>query len=206
MFDICAYGMNLRLNEQEQEQSCTPTLAISKAFVYSNDLFSWAKEKAEQEEVAANKQMFSSVAILMKQHKISETEALEMVREKTIECEKEHFAAVSDLELAGPVSENLSRYLDMTRLCHSGAMLWNALTDRYNTISCTQTNGEVENKCSSSLVSTAVENPAKIGVPIFTSNGVIKSNGCVASSAALLVEDKASSVVGSEMNGNMMKY
>lgn len=200
MFDMCAYGMDLRLNEHEQEQSRMPTLAISKAFVYTNDFFSWAKEKAEQEEVAANREMFSSVAVLMKEHKISETEALEMVREKTIECEKEHFAAVSDLELAGPVSENLYRYLDMIRLCHSGAMLWNALTDRYNTISCAQTNGEIENKCLTSLASTAVENPADMGVPISI------SNGCVASSTAFIGEDKASRAVGSVMNGNIMKY
>lgn len=55
-----------------------------------------------------------------------------MVRQKTLECEKEHWAAVADLEAAGPLSPNLYRYLDMTRFCHAGGMLWSALTDRYN--------------------------------------------------------------------------
>ena len=175
--------MNLKLNEQEQEQSRIPTLAMQKAIIYTNDLFSWAKEKAEQEQVAASKPMFSAVAVLMREHKISEIEALEMLREKTIECEKEHFAAVSDLELAGPVSENLSRYLDMTRLCHSGGMLWSALTDRYNRTSA-----------------------AKTEVPISTSNGVKKANGHVATDGVSLMEDKASSPTESAMNGNMMKH
>lgn len=206
MFELCAYGMDLRLNEQEQEQSRLPTLALQKAAIYTNDFFSWAKEKAEQEEVAANKEMFSAVAVLMKEHKISETEALEMVREKTIECEKEHFAAVSNLELAGPISENLSRYLDMTRLCHSGIMLWSALTDRYNKFSPAQMNGEGAKNCSTSLVSTTVERSAKMGMPISSSNGVEESNSSVTSSAALLVEDKASSAVESAMNGTIVKH
>ncbi|KAL8857505.1 MAG: hypothetical protein Q9178_006000 [Gyalolechia marmorata] len=55
-----------------------------------------------------------------------------MVRQKTLECEKEHRAAVADLEAAGPLSANLHRYLDMTRFCHAGGMLWSAFTDRYN--------------------------------------------------------------------------
>ena len=186
--------MDLKLNEQEQEQSRMPTLAMQKAIIYTNDLFSWAKEKAEQEEVAASKQMFSAVTVLMTEHKISEAEALGILREKTIECEKEHFAAVSELELAGPVSENLSRYLDMTRLCHSGGMLWSALTDRYNRPSPAQTNGEIkmngEAKTNgpTSLVSPAVKKPAP--------NGVIKTNGHVATDGVLLMEDKASSGTG----------
>ena len=65
-----------------------------------------------------------------------------MLREKTIECEKENFAAVSDLELAGPISEKLYRYLDMTRLCHSGGMLWSALSDHYNQTDPSQTIGK----------------------------------------------------------------
>ena len=161
--------MDLKLNEQEQEQSRMPTLAMKKAIVYTNDLFSWAKEKAEQETVAASKPMFSAVAVLMKEHKISEAEALKMVREKTIECEKEHVAAVSELELAGPVSENLSRYLDMTRFCYSGGMLWSALTDRYNKIGPAQVNSEVKEDGSTSVVSPAAEKPAKTEVPLTAS-------------------------------------
>ena len=76
--------MDLKLNEQEQERSRMPTLAMQKAIIYTNDVFSWAKEKAEQEAVAPTKKMFSAVAVLMKEHKISDTEALKIIREKTI--------------------------------------------------------------------------------------------------------------------------
>ena len=179
---------------------------MQKAIIYTNDLFSWAKEKAEQEKVAASKQMFSAVAVLMREHKILEAEALEMLREKTIECEKEHFAAVSELELAGPVSENLSRYLDMTRLCHSGGMLWSALTDRYNRISPAQTNDEVTKNGSTSLVSPAVQKSAKTEVPLSSSNGVIRTNGHVATDGVLLTKDEASSATGSVINGNLREH
>ena len=195
--------MDLKLNEKEQEQSRIPKLAMQKAIIYTNDLFSWAKEKAEQEAVAANKEMFSAVAVLIKEHKISETEALEKLREKTIECEKEHFAAVSDLELAGPVSENLSRYLDMTRLCHSGGMLWSALTERYNQTSPLQTNGTVTEIDQPPLACTEVEGSAKTGVPISNANGVMRSNGHIDTDGALLVENKASTANGLAMNGDM---
>ena len=198
--------MDLKLNEQEQEQSRTPTLAMQKAMIYTNDLFSWAKEKAEQEKVAASKPIFSAVTIFMREYKISEAEALEMLREKTIECEKEHFAAVSELELAGPVSENLSRYLDMTRLCHSGGMLWSAFTDRYNRTSPAQTNSELKKNGSTSLVSPAAEKSTKTEMHISTSNGVIRTNGHVATNGVLLMEDKASSATESAINGNMMKH
>ncbi len=195
--------MDLKLNEQEREQSRMPALAMQKAIIYTNDLFSWAKEKAEQKVVAANKQMFSAVAVLMKEHKISETEALEWLREKTMECEREHFAAVSDLERAGPVSENLYRYLEMTRLCHSGGMLWSALTDRYNQAGSSQTVREITEKDQPPLGRVAVESSANVGVPISTSNGVRRSNDHVATDDALLVKEKAPSANGSAKNCNM---
>ncbi|KAI4212393.1 MAG: hypothetical protein LQ349_009355 [Xanthoria aureola] len=69
----------------------------------------------------------------MKEYKMTEANALDMVRQKSLECEKEHWAAVAELEAAGPLSANLYRYLDMTRSCHAGTMLWSALADRYNT-------------------------------------------------------------------------
>lgn len=123
--------MDLKLTDTEKEQARRPTRAMEKAIIYTNDYYSWAKEKAEQATVAASKDMFNAVAILAKEHQISEATALDMVREKTLECEKEHWAAVADLEAASPTSANLHRYLDMTRLCHSGGMLWSAFTDRY---------------------------------------------------------------------------
>ncbi len=198
--------MDLKLNEQEQEQSRMPTLAMQKAIIYTNDVFSWAKEKAEQEVLAANKHIFSAVAVLMKERKISENEALEWLREKTMECEKEHFAAVSDLERAGPVSENLYRYLDMTRLCHSGIMLWSAFTDRYNQTGPSQTIGKATEKDQLPLACEGVESSANIGVPISTSNGVKRSNDHVATDHALLVEEKAPSANGSAKDGNMTKH
>lgn len=124
--------MGLELNETEKEQASRPARAMEKAIIYTNDFYSWAKEKAEQASVAASKDMFNAVAILMKEHNITEANALDMIRQKTLECEKEHWAAVADLEAAGPLSANLYRYLDMTRFCHAGGMLWSALTDRYN--------------------------------------------------------------------------
>lgn len=123
--------MDLELTDTEKEQASRPTRAMEKAIIYTNDYYSWAKEKAEQATVAASKDMFNAVAVLVKEHHISEAGALDMAREKTLECEKEHWAAVADLEAAGPISANLHRYLDMTRLCHSGGMLWSAFTDRY---------------------------------------------------------------------------
>ncbi|KAL9011893.1 MAG: hypothetical protein Q9173_003313 [Seirophora scorigena] len=131
-YELCAYGMDLKLNEVEMNQASRPARAMEKATIYANDYYSWAKEKLEQATVAASKDMFNAVAVLMKEHKISEANALDMVREKILECEKEHWAAVADLEAAGPIPENLYRYLDMTRLCHSGVMLWSALSDRYS--------------------------------------------------------------------------
>ena len=154
-YDLCAYGMDLRLTEKERSQAYLPKLAMEKAIIYTNDLFSWAKEKSEQETVAASKDMFSAVAVLMKEYKISENEGLDLLRVKTIECEKEHWAAVADLEKSGPISENLYRYLDMTRLCHSGGMLWSALTDRYNRRGM---DGETER---ASLPSTVIESSSK---------------------------------------------
>ncbi|KAI4115644.1 MAG: hypothetical protein LQ345_003801 [Seirophora villosa] len=123
---------DLKLNEVEMNQASRPTRAMEKAAIYVNDYYSWAKEKVEQATVAASEDMFNAVAVVMKEHKISEANALDMVREKILECEKEHWTAVADLEAAGPISENLYRYLDMTRLCHSGTMLWSAFSDRYN--------------------------------------------------------------------------
>ena len=158
--------MDLKLNKQEQEQSLKPTLAIQKAIIYTNDFFSWAKEKAELETVAPTEDIFSAVAVLMKEHRISENEALDWVRMKTTECEKDHFAAISDLEAAGTISENLYRYFDMTRLCHSGLMLWSAFTDRYSTRGSAQMNGEVPGEYRNLLASTAVENSAKTGVSV----------------------------------------
>ena len=169
--------MDLKLNEHEQEQSRIPTLAMQKATIYTNDFFSWAKEKAEQEIVAADKDIFSAVAVLMKEHKISETAALDLLREKTIECERDHFAAVSNLKLAGPLSENLDRYFDMIRLCHSGGMLWSALTERYNRTSLAHTNGEVSKEDQTPLASTAVGNSPKTGSSSPTSNGTKETDG-----------------------------
>ena len=194
--------MDLKLNEQEQEQSRIPTLAMQKAIIYTNDLFSWAKEKAEQEAVAANKNMFSAVAVLMKEHRISEKQALDLLREKTIECERDHFAAVSDLERAGPISENLYRYLDMTRLCHSGGMLWSALTDRYNRAGVGQTNVEVTKKDQFSLASSAEENSAKMGVSISISNNTTRANGDTDTDGVLLVEDHAAKANESVTKGD----
>lgn len=130
--------MDLELTDAEKEQASGPTRAMEKASIYTNDYYSWAKEKAEQATVAATKDMFNAVAILMKEHQISEADALDMVREKTLECEKEHWAAVADLEAAGPISSNLYRYLDMTRFGHTGGMFWSAFTDRYNKVDRTQ--------------------------------------------------------------------
>ncbi|KAL8684005.1 MAG: hypothetical protein Q9186_000035 [Xanthomendoza sp. 1 TL-2023] len=135
--------MDLKLNDTEKEQASLPALAMEKAIIYTNDFYSWAKEKAEQATVAADQDIFNAVAILMKEYKISETDALDLLREKTLECEKEHWAAVAGLEATGPVSSNLYRYLEMTRLCHAGGMLWSALTDRYNLVGQTQVNGDL---------------------------------------------------------------
>ncbi|KAI4092168.1 MAG: hypothetical protein LQ344_003651 [Seirophora lacunosa] len=133
-YELCAYGMDLKLTEAEKNQASRPARAMEKASIYANDYYSWAKEKLEQATVAASRDMFNAVAVLMKEHEISEANALDMVREKILECEKEHWAAVADLEATGPISENLYRYLDMTRLCHSGSMLWGAFSDRYNNL------------------------------------------------------------------------
>ena len=161
---------DLKLNEQEQGQARLPTLALTKAIIYANDFYSWAKEKAEAEAVPGNKDLFSTVTLLMKEHSISENKALDMLREMTIECEKEHLAEVSKLEQTGPISENLSRWLDMTRLCHSGIMFWSAITDRYNRPAFAQSNGEVMKK------GLLVENSANTGAPISGSNGVKEPN------------------------------
>ncbi len=193
--------MDLKLSEHEQEQCYIPTLAMQKAIIYTNDLFSWAKEKAEQKAIAVEKDTFSAVAVLMKEYRLSETEALDLLREKTIECEKDHFAAVADLEFAGQISDNLYRYLDMTRLCHSGGMLWSALTDRYNKSGPAQINGEATNK-GQSLASTTVENPAKTGPPVATSTGIKTPAGHAATEGALPLGIKAAGENGSAMNGD----
>ena len=195
--------MDLKLSEQEQEQSRIPTLAMQKAIIYTNDFFSWAKEKAEHEAVAANKEMFSAVAVLMKEHQLSETQALDLLREKTLECERDHFAAVTDLELAGPISENLYRYLDMTRLCHSGGMLWSALTDRYNRTGLTQTNGDVTRNNQIFSAPTAMGMSAKTGETISTSNNILRPRGHAATNGTLLLEAQAARGNGSTMNGEM---
>ncbi|KAI4262038.1 MAG: hypothetical protein L6R42_002774 [Xanthoria sp. 1 TBL-2021] len=65
-YELCAYGMGLELNETEKEQASRPARAMEKAIIYTNDFYSWAKEKAEQASVAASKDMFNAVAILMK--------------------------------------------------------------------------------------------------------------------------------------------
>ena len=122
-YGLCTYGMGLELNGTEKEHASRPAFAMEKAIIYTNDFYSWAKEKAEQASVAASKDIFNSVAVLMKEHKMTEANALDMVRQKVLECEKEHWAAVADLEAAGPLWANLYRYLDMTRSCHAGAML-----------------------------------------------------------------------------------
>ena len=169
--------MNLRLSEQEQEQSGIPTLALQKAIIYTNDYFSWAKEKAEHETLAANKDgsnaVFSAVAVLVKEHGLSEIQALNLLRERTVECEKDHFAAVANLERVGPISENLYRYLDMTRLCHAGAMFWSAVTDRYKTTGHAQTDDEVTRKDQDLLAPTAMGNSAKTGGSSSTSDGIM---------------------------------
>ncbi|KAI4217856.1 MAG: hypothetical protein L6R36_009242, partial [Xanthoria steineri] len=131
-FELCAYGMDLEPHETEKEQVSRPARVMEKAIIYTNDFYSWAKEKVEQASVSASKDIFNAVAILMKEHKITEANALDMVRQKSLECEKEHLAAVAELEAARPLSANLYRYLDMTRSCHAGTMLWSALADRYN--------------------------------------------------------------------------
>ncbi|KAL8813209.1 MAG: hypothetical protein Q9200_000438 [Gallowayella weberi] len=141
-YELCAYGMDLEINETEKEQASRPTRAIIKAIIYVNDFYSWDKEKAEQKAVAANQDMFSAVTVLMKERQISETNALDMVRAKALEWEKEHWAAVADLEAAGPISANLYRYLEMTRFCHTGGMLWSAFTDRYSNMGQTQVGGD----------------------------------------------------------------
>ncbi|KAL8804024.1 MAG: hypothetical protein Q9182_002815 [Xanthomendoza sp. 2 TL-2023] len=137
-YELCAYGMDLEINETEREQASRPTRAMIKAILYTNEFYSWGKEKAEQEKVAAGRSKFNAVAILMKEHQISEANALQMVRDKALDCEKEHWAAVADLEAAGPISANLYRYLDMTRFCQTGGMLWSAFADRYDNIGQTQ--------------------------------------------------------------------
>ena len=158
--------MDLKLTEKEKEQSYLPTLAMEKAIIYTNDLYSWNKEKIEQEAVAADKDMFSAVAVLMKELKISELEALDVLREKTLEAEKEHFAAVADLEAAGPLSDTFYRYLDMTRLCHSGGMLWSAVTDRYNKVGDTQVNDDLRTQNQLfSVVSTSTQDSVNAEVP-----------------------------------------
>ena len=194
--------MDLKLTEQEQEQSRVPTLEMQKAIIYTNDLFSWAKEKAEQEAVAADKDMFSAVAVLMKEHGISETEALDCLREKTIRCEKDHFAAVADLERAESISENLYRYLEMTRLCHSGAMFWSAFTDRYNRTGVAQANGEIS-RDHPSMAPSAAGDSTELGVSISTSNGIMSCNGHAATNGALLVEDQSIEANGSAIKGDV---
>ena len=185
--------MDLKLTEKEKEQSYLPTLAMEKAIIYTNDLFSWNKEKIEQEAVAADKDMFSAVAVLMKELKISELEALNVLREKTVESEKEHFAAVADLEAAGPLSDTFYRYLDMTRLCHSGGMLWSAVTDRYNKVGDTQVNDglRIQNQLFS-VVSSNTQNSVNAEVPTskpdknnYHSSGMI-ANGNIQVDRALI--------------------
>ena len=193
--------MALKLNEKEQEQSRIPTLAMQKAIIYTNDLFSWAKEKAEQERVAPKKDVFNAVAVLMKEHDVSENRALDWLREKTLECEKDHFAAVSDLELAGPVSDNLYRYLNMTRLCHSGAMFWSAFTDRYNSNGPAQTKGDVTKKDRAALGSMAVEISAETEVPTPPPNAAVRSNDHAVTGNALHVQTQAAGANGSTVNG-----
>ncbi|KAL8685125.1 MAG: hypothetical protein Q9224_005952, partial [Gallowayella concinna] len=99
--------MDLELNEVEQEKARRPTRAMEKAVAYANDFYSWDKEKVEQATVAASKDMFSVVPILMKKYQISAANTLEMVRQMSLESEKEHWAAVADLEATGPISANL---------------------------------------------------------------------------------------------------
>lgn len=194
--------MDLKLNEREQEQSRRPTLEMQKAIIYTNDLFSWAKEKAEQQILAADKDIFNAVAVLMKEQRISETAALDLLREKTIKCEMDHFAAVSDLECAGPISENLYRYLDMTRFCHSGIMFWSAMSDRYNRTGVAQAKGEVVKRDHPLSASVAVEDSTRLAIPISISNGMLSSNGHAATDSALLVENQAISAKGSAINGD----
>ncbi|KAL8695799.1 MAG: hypothetical protein Q9224_003152, partial [Gallowayella concinna] len=156
--------MDLKLNDTEKEQASLPALAMEKAIIYTNDFYSWGKEKAEQATVAADQDIFNAVAILMKEYKISETDALDLLRKKTVECEKQHWAAVAELEATGSVSSDLYRYLEMTRLSHAGGMLWSAFTDRYNVVGQAQVNGNLETRTTPQIASD-MKTPAQESAP-----------------------------------------
>lgn len=101
--------------------------------IFGNDYWSWPKELAEaggQKTKAMN-----TMSILLRSAEINEGDALEVLKQRTIEAEREFLQACTDFlssSCSPAPSSHLKRYLEGQIWLISGFSIWSASSPRYS--------------------------------------------------------------------------
>ncbi|KAL2802056.1 Ophiobolin F synthase [Aspergillus granulosus] len=122
---LVTFGCAITVPEEEEEERRTLLEPAVIACLMTNDLFSYEKEKYDN-----NPQ--NAVKVIMKIHKCSEEEAKNMCKERVrVECRK-YARTVKETLARTDISLDLKRYIEIMQYTVSGNWAWSTQCPRYH--------------------------------------------------------------------------
>ncbi|KAJ3743731.1 isoprenoid synthase domain-containing protein [Lentinula detonsa] len=124
---LLRWGMNIPPAVQDDPLARAYDKSIGVIVGLTNDYFSWAMERQETTDRIRN-----AVAVLMKEHSISETQAQIMLKEVIVNEEKKAKKLRDNIMNQSKADEELKRYVTGMELFAAGYSFWCATCPRYH--------------------------------------------------------------------------
>lgn len=130
-FGLVTFGMNLVIPDREMElckQLGKPAWA---AVCLTNDIYSWEKEREAAAKTGAS-HVINAIWVLMREHSMSEAQALELCRQKNKEFVVEARRVVEKTKRNLHLSRDLRAYTEAMLYTVSGNLVWSIYSPRYH--------------------------------------------------------------------------
>lgn len=128
---LVTFGCNLTIPDHEFEAVSELVMPAVKAASLTNDLYSYQKEYVAAQK-AGKREVPNGVWVLMKEHRISESEAKTLCK-NLIKAEVQAFVRiVRTIHERTDLSEDARKYIELMQYSVSGNALWSRQCPRYN--------------------------------------------------------------------------
>lgn len=129
---IASYASDIRITEAEEESVRHIMTPISLSMALVNDYFSWDKEYYDYVQKGDQGRLYSSVKLLMDEHRVSASEAKGMVCEMIVQYERDYTHEKERWLVTGDHPQELRRYVDNAALMAAGSLYWHSSAPRYH--------------------------------------------------------------------------
>ena len=123
-------GLSVTTEELKSVEHIIKPLRV--AVILSLDYFSYAKEKRNQG--SDPRPIVHALPVLMAEHGMSENMAMDFIKARILEAEKEHTVALKAFEDTHSISEHVREYIMTARFRTAGFHIWASCTPRYHGI------------------------------------------------------------------------